>query len=231
MQALDQSIADQLKCIRTEITALQAGRPEITLVAVSKKKPVSAILAALALEQYHFGENYLQEGLEKIRFFRQLQYQNQNLNWHYLGQIQTNKIAKIVAYFDVVHSLGSLKHAQLMAECAEAQGKIMPVFLQVNFQEEDSKSGFSRQTLEACLSELSHLAHLKLMGLMLIPKPASASLQQKLFYEFQAYRKQLEACYKVELPHLSMGMSGDFKAAILAGADFVRIGTGIFGVR
>ncbi len=199
---------------------------EITIIAVSKSKPIEQMLPVIAAGQKDFGENYLQEAVEKI-----IALQNKKLIWHYLGRLQTNKIKSIVKYFDYVHSVASLKQAQALSKECIAQQKIMPILLQVNFDKEATKQGFIPEALTTEIQVIARLPALRLLGLMLIPKPGIAETIRTTFAEFRDYRDHLSKESNILLPHLSMGMSEDFMSAILEGATFIRIGTKIFGMR
>ncbi len=127
----------------SRLAAIKASILEgITLIAVSKGQSIKSIEAIMAEGQKHFGENYVQEALEKIKALK-----NADLIWHYLGKIQSNKLKEIVAYFDYVHSVDSLKHAEALSRECQKQQKTMPIFLQVNFENEPSKNGFSQDEL------------------------------------------------------------------------------------
>lgn len=211
----------QLKSAITKVTS-----KDITLIAVSKSQPIENIIAAINAGQKHFGENYLQEALKKMTTLN-----NPKLKWHYLGKIQTNKIKDLAKYFDYIHSVDSLKHAEALNKACQTQNKTMPIFLQVNFENEASKSGFTQEQLKKDLPLISQLPNLKLLGLMLIPSPKENTEQRKTFAEFRAYRNHLVTELKIPLPELSMGMSDDFVAALQEDATFIRIGTRIFGKR
>lgn len=198
----------------------------ITLIAVSKGQSIKSIEAIIAEGQKHFGENYVQEALEKIKALK-----NADLIWHYLGKIQSNKLKEIVAYFDYVHSVDSLKHAEALSRECQKQQKTMSIFLQVNFENEPSKNGFSPDALSIALPKIKALPNLNLIGLMLIPSPKENHEQQQTFAAFRAYRDIVAQKCNITLPELSMGMSADYLEAIKEGATYIRIGTKIFGAR
>lgn len=222
MQALQNVQAAIIKA------AQRVGRnpANIHLIAVTKKKTINEMMPAVNAGQRDFGENYVMEAREKI-----IALQEFALTWHFLGRIQTNKLFDLVKYFNYIHSVDSLKHAEALSHACQAQNKVMPIFLQVNFEGEASKGGFTRDELPLQLQEISALPHLKIMGLMLIPSPKSIELQAKTFAAFQEYQHDLSQSTGINLPELSMGMSDDFEVAIQAGATYVRIGTMLFGAR
>lgn len=222
MQALAEVKAEILQA------AEQAKRNpnSIKLIAVSKGQGLEKIIDINHAGQSDFGENYVQEALEKIKALN-----NPNIKWHYLGKIQSNKIKDIVTYFDYIHSIDSLKHAEAIAKACQAQNKTMPVFVEINFESEASKGGFSKKQLQTDLAAMMKLPHLKVLGLMLIPSPKDNAAQREVFAQFRAYRDHLAKELACTLPELSMGMSDDFTAAILEGATYIRIGTRLFGPR
>ncbi|MBE8189968.1 MAG: YggS family pyridoxal phosphate-dependent enzyme [Candidatus Thioglobus sp.] len=208
-------IKANLANIRTRI-----GAENITLIAVSKGKSVDELQEAIACGQRHFGENYLQEALAKIDA---LQEQNADLIWHFIGPIQSNKTAKIAQNFDWVQSVDRLKIAKrLSQQRPDFLGKLN-ILLQINIDNEPTKSGVLVDEITDLVKQIQTLKNLNLAGFMCIPEPQnSAKSFAKMAVIFEQY------------PHLkilSMGMSNDFEIAIKNGANFVRIGTDIFGKR
>lgn len=173
-----------------------------------------------------FGENYLQEALEKIAALQEL-----DLEWHFIGPIQSNKTRPIAEHFDWVHSVDRLKLARRLSEQRPAGLPPLNICLQVNVSGEQSKSGITLQELPALAQEVATLPRLRLRGLMAIPAPAAGlEAQRQPFRQMRFALEQLIA-EGLELDTLSMGMSGDLEAAIAEGATLVRIGTALFGPR
>lgn len=198
----------------------------ITLLAVSKTKPVQEILAATALGQRDFGESYLQEAELKIQ-----QISNQSLTWHFIGPIQSNKTRKIAELFDWVHSVDRLKIAQRLSEQRSALLPPLNLLIQVNIDNESSKAGISAREIPELADQIQRLPRVRLRGLMAIPGIASELDQQRepLSRMHQAFKDLQKQCPDCDT--LSMGMSGDLEAAIAEGTTLVRIGTAIFGPR
>jgi pyridoxal phosphate enzyme (YggS family) len=206
----------------------KAGRPvdSVRLVAVSKTFPVSAVRDAAAGGQQDFGENYVQEALEKIAACRDLP-----LTWHFIGPIQSNKTRAIAESFDWVHTIEREKIARRLSEQRPADRAPLDVCIEVNVSGEASKSGVAPGEVDALAHSVSALPRLKLRGLMAIPEPTDdGALQQRRFAELSAIRDRL-ARDGLALDTLSMGMSADLEAAVAEGATMVRIGTAIFGHR
>lgn len=198
----------------------------VTLCAVSKSQPAAAIRAAYAAGQTVFGENYLQEALGK-----QAQLQDCAIAWHFIGPIQSNKTQQIARQFDWVHSVDRLKIAQRLSDARTAELPPLNICLQVNISEEASKSGASGQELLQLALQIKQLPHLRLRGLMAIPAPQQDfAAQRDQFSQVRALFDHLNA-HGLQLDTLSIGMSGDYQAAIAEGATLVRIGTAIFGAR
>jgi pyridoxal phosphate enzyme (YggS family) len=208
--------------------ALDAGRdPEsVRLVAVSKKHPVAAILEAAQAGQRDFGENFVQEGVEKIE-----QTGRDDLVWHFIGHLQSNKTRDAAEYFDWVHTIDRFKIARRLAEQRPADKPPLNVCVQVNVDNEASKSGVSPD--EACelACQVAGLDRLRLRGFMCIPE-ASDDVEEPR----RAFRKMRELAESarergLDIDTLSMGMTADYEAAIAEGATLVRIGTAVFGPR
>jgi hypothetical protein len=208
--------------------ALQAQRnpAAITLLAVSKTVPAAVIREAYKHGQLAFGENYLQEALDKMQ-----QLQDLPLQWHFIGPIQSNKTRQIAENFSWVHSVDRLKIAQRLSEQRPAHLPHLNICLQVNVSGEASKGGVQADEAEAMAKAISTLPKLTLRGLMAIPAPAEQlSAQRAPFASLRNLYTQLNQ-QGLNLDTLSMGMSHDLTAAILEGATMVRIGTAIFGRR
>ena len=223
---------------RVELAALAAKREpeEIELLAVSKTFPTSAIEEAMHAGQSAFGENYVQEGVEKII---QLEKLRPWLVWHFIGPLQSNKTREVAEHFDWVHSVDRLK----IAERLSAQRGEFPhlaelqVCVQVNVSEEDSKSGVPLADAQALCDAISKLPNVILRGLMAIPAPnPDPKIQREAFAAVRACFQSIQASHLVDPGYqffdtLSMGMSDDLEAAIAEGSTMVRIGTAIFGKR
>jgi pyridoxal phosphate enzyme (YggS family) len=199
---------------------------DVTLVAVSKTWPINHIQLAVDAGQQVFGENKLQEGQEKIPAM------DQKIEWHYIGGLQRNKVRKVLGIFHWVHSIDSLKLAKYTDGVAADLGVKPKVLLQINIGAELSKGGFELDGLREQFAEIAAMKNIKLRGLMCVP-PAVAEPDQtrKFFQAMVTLREELISKHKVELPELSMGMSGDFEVAIEEGATMVRVGSSIFGSR
>ena len=221
------TIAKNIAKVRTRIreAAQACGRdPEtVGLLAVSKTKPAAAVREAHACGQRDFGENYLQEALNK-----QAELSDLALTWHFIGPIQSNKTRPIAEHFAWVHSVDRLKIAQRLSEQRPTQLPPLNICLQVNVSGEASKSGCAPEELPALALAVSQLPNLRLRGLMTIPEPTSDVAQQ---HAACARLRQLRDDLNLELDVLSMGMSDDLEAAIAEGATWVRIGTALFGAR
>lgn len=221
------TIAKNIAKVRTRIreAAQACGRdPEsVGLLAVSKTKPAAAVREAHACGQRDFGENYLQEALNK-----QAELSDLALTWHFIGPIQSNKTRPIAEHFAWVHSVDRLKIAQRLSEQRPAQLPPLNICLQVNVSGEASKSGCAPEELAPLALAVSQLPNLRLRGLMTIPEPTRDVAQQ---HAACARLRQLRDDLNLGLDVLSMGMSDDLEAAIAEGATWVRIGTALFGAR
>lgn len=198
----------------------------VFLLAVSKKQPVEKIQQAVAAGQLAFGENYLQEALEKMSILR-----NNSIDWHFIGSIQSNKTKKIAEYFSWVHSVSEMKICERLNAQRPAELPPLNICLEVNVSQEASKSGASAEEIRTLIEYCASLPRLKLRGLMTIPTPRDHFDEQRA--EFKKLRLLFEEMNKnnLKLDTLSMGMSDDLEAAIAEGATIVRIGTAIFGPR
>jgi hypothetical protein len=225
-----QNLGVNLHAVRARITAaaLEAGRNEqcITLLAVTKGHPAVAIEAAEQLGQRHFGENYLQEALPKIAALRHL-----DLEWHFIGQLQSNKTRSVAEEFAWVHTLQSPRHAERLAAQRPPLAPPLNVCLQVKLGDEPSKGGTSDADVASLARVVTRLPQLRLRGLMCLPPAEAETARQRHWF---GQLRALAAGLRGEFPSLdtlSMGMSGDLEAAIAEGATIVRVGTAIFGPR
>jgi pyridoxal phosphate enzyme (YggS family) len=227
-------IAANLASVRARIAAAarRAGRrpDEVTLVAVSKTFGVDAVRTAYAAGQRDFGENKVQEGLQKIAEASD----TPGARWHLIGHLQTNKARKAAAAFACIHSLDSIALLNRLDSAALEQGTTPEVLIQVDLAGETTKFGAAEQNVEELAAAAAAARAVRLTGLMLIP-PWSEDPEQTRpwFVRLRELRDRLEAAAvpATSLRHLSMGMSHDFEAAIEEGATVVRVGTAIFGAR
>jgi hypothetical protein len=222
--------ADNLNSIRQRIAAAcaRAGRDAdtVTLLAVSKSHPPETIRAVADCGQIFFGENKIQEAKAKIPLCPG------RLHWHFIGHLQSNKVRDAVELFEMIQGVDSLLLAREISKRAEQSGKTMPVLLEVNVAGEASKFGYAPQKLVAELAELNALPRIEIHGLMAIPPFCPVPEKARPYFQrLRDLKVQLEQQFGAPLPHLSMGMSGDFEIAIEEGATMVRIGTALFGER
>jgi hypothetical protein len=227
-------ISDNLQAVLDDIlaTELRFDRPSksVRLLAVSKTFGAEAILEAVQHGQTAFGENYLQEALEKMTLI-QSNSPELHLEWHFIGPIQSNKTKPIAEHFDWVHSVDREKIAVRLSEQRPATMADLNICLQVNISGEESKSGVAPEDVVALALRIATLPRISFRGLMAVPEPTSDVAQQR-----QAFRHLRDLSDKIvaqgiSLDTLSMGMSSDLHAAIAEGSTMVRIGTGIFGSR
>ena len=217
---------------RVVAAAHAAGRKPstVSLLAVSKTFGPAAVIEAAQAGQRAFGENYLQEALDKMAAVRAAQ-PGLLLEWHFIGPIQSTKTRPIAEHFDWVHSIEREKIAQRLSEQRPAHLPPLNVCLQVNIGGEASKSGVALQDAASLAHAIAALPRLKLRGLMAVPEPAhDFEMQRAPFRQLRELFEQLRA-EGLALDTLSMGMSADMAAAIAEGATMIRIGTAIFGQR
>ena len=221
-------IADRLKSILTQIrlaeTAYNRNPGSVHLLAVSKTKPATDIIAAYQAGQRHFGESYSQEALKKQQELGAF-----DITWHFIGPVQSNKTKALAAHFDWVHSVDSLKIAQRLSEQRPNTLPPLNICLQVNVSGEHSKSGISLDELPQLCEQVAELPNIKLRGVMAIPKPVEDFDLQRQPY--QALYQAVAKLGSLKLDTLSFGMSGDLNAAIAEGSTIVRVGTALFGAR
>lgn len=214
---------------RIALTAQNCGRSpqEITLLAVSKTKPADAIAKAIATGQREFGENYVQEGVEKVQHFAN----HHDLVWHFIGPLQSNKSRLVAEHFDWCHTIDRLKIAQRLSEKRPENMAPLNILIQINISGEDSKSGIILESLPELAKTINALPNLVLRGLMAIPAPESDfERQMAIFHQMEQAFIELKTQYP-RVDTLSMGMTDDMEAAISCGSTLVRIGTAIFGAR
>jgi hypothetical protein len=225
------NIKQQLSTVIARIRAAEArfGRPpdSVALIAVSKTFPLAALKEAIDASQHRFGESYLQDALPKIEALATAP----NLEWHFIGPIQSNKTRPIAQHFDWVHSVDRLKIAQRLSEQRPPELPPLNICLQINISGEDSKSGTNPDELLELAHAVNALPHLKLRGLMAIPAPVEdVDTQRAVFARVRQLQENLIRD-GLALDTLSMGMSDDLEAAIAEGATLVRVGSAIFGPR
>ena len=223
------SIAENLADIRARISAAcqRAGRDasEVELVAVSKTFSAEAVAEAVAAGQRLFGESRQQEAEAKMAKLPG------SLRWHFIGPLQRNKVRKILPRFEMIHGIDSLRLAAYTDRVAEDDGFSPHVLLEVNMAGEPGKCGFSLDGLERDFEALCSLGRIKIRGLMLVPPVVQDSeASRPWFAAARELRDRMAARYAVPLPHLSMGMSGDYEVAVEEGATLVRVGAALFGV-
>jgi len=210
-------IADNLKKVQSRIDAVDT-KNQVTLIAVSKTKPASDLQQAIDAGQRHFGENYLQEALDKIESLKK-----QGLIWHFIGPIQSNKTKQIAQNFSWVHSVDRLKIAKRLNDQRPENLEKLNVLLQINIDNESTKSGILIDEIDEIIPHFENFPNISLRGFMCIPSPDNAEQSFKKMAKILQNHPNLEV--------LSMGMSADLELAIENGATFVRIGSDIFGER
>jgi PLP dependent protein len=224
------TIAANLQAVRDRIAAacVAAGRPAaaVDLLAVSKTWPAAAVRDAAAAGQRRFGESYVQEAVPKVAALRELE-----LEWHFIGPLQSNKTRSVAETFAWVHSVERLKIAERLSQQRPPELGPLNVCLQVNVSGEASKSGCAPGEVAALAPAVARLPNLRLRGLMAIPEPGDdVATQRRRFAALRELRARL-AADGLSLDTLSMGMSDDLEAAVMEGSTIVRIGTAIFGER
>ena len=210
-------IAERLNHVIQRIQKVDRSQ-KVKLIAVSKKKSIALIKEAINSGQKDFGENYLQEAVEKIKAI-----DDSSLTWHFIGPIQSNKTASIAKYFQWVHSVNRRKVLTRLNEQSKENQKILNVLIQVNIDHEDTKSGVMPEEIDDLVNYANKLSNISLKGFMCIPKPGNAE------ESFKKMKILLNSYPYLET--LSMGMSNDLEIAIRNGSTMVRIGTDIFGAR
>lgn len=213
---------------RIEAACARAGRApaEVALMAVTKGQPPEAVKAAAEAGLTLFGENKVQEGKAKIGL------SSGKLHWHLIGHLQTNKCRDAVHFFEMIQSVDSLHLALEINKRAEQAAKTVPILLEVNAAGEASKFGYKPEVLLQELMKINALPKVEIHGLMSVP-PWSLEPEKlrPVFRQLRELKQECEQRFGAPLPHLSMGMSGDFEVAIEEGATIVRIGTALFGPR
>jgi PLP dependent protein len=231
------TISARVAAVQQRIAAVcaRAGRDvtQVTLMAVSKTVEAARIRAAIAAGMRVLGENRVQEAQSKLTELRALS-DAQQVQWHLIGHLQSNKARRAIELFDAVHSVDSLKLAEKLNQGAAELNKRLPVFIEVNLGGEDSKAGLAATGVLPLCEAASQLSHLELKGLMAVPPFfAEAEAVRPYFRRLRALRDEAirAGIVGAQFCELSMGMSNDFEVAIEEGATFVRVGTALFGAR
>jgi PLP dependent protein len=224
------NLTENLSAIRQRIKAacdrVDREPNSVTLLAVSKTHPPETVKAAADAGLLFLGENKVQEARAKIPLCPG------RLRWHFIGHLQSNKVRDAVELFEMIQSVDSLPLAQEINKRCETAAKTLPILLEVNVAGEASKYGYSPERLLAELKDLNALPRLEIQGLMAIPPYTPTSEKARpCFQRLRELKARCENALGVPLPHLSMGMSGDFEVAIEEGATIVRLGTALFGAR
>lgn len=231
MTNIQKNINDVTQKIAHAATQVQRNAQQIQLLAVSKTKPVAAIKQAYLAGLRHFGENYVQESVEKIQQIKLDGEITEPTYWYFIGPLQSNKTRPVAENFDWVQSVERLKIAQRLNDQRPDALAPLNICLQVNISGEASKSGTTLSQVIELASQVSELPRLKLRGIMAIPeKTDDIERLEKQFAELHNIYQQLQSLYP-QVDTLSMGMSGDLNSAIKCGSTMVRIGTDIFGAR
>ncbi len=226
-------IQSNIKKIHDDIgdAAQKSGRDgsRVTLIAVSKKKPPEMIQQAIEAGHRDFGENYIQEAMEKIDLLGR-----ESATWHFIGHLQSNKAKFAVKYFDLIHTVDTVKLAREIHRQAQKIGKIQEILLQVNIARETTKSGAEENEIVDLAKQICRFDHLHVSGLMCMPPFFDDAEDTRVYFKrLKQISKEIEALNlpNTAMTHLSMGMSNDFIVAVEEGATLVRVGTAIFGER
>lgn len=221
--------SQRLKLVQQQIAdaEAQANRApqSVQLLAVSKTKPIPDIEAFYQLGQRAFGENYVQEGVEKAQTLAHL-----NITWHFIGPLQSNKTKAVAEHFHWLHTVDRLKIAQRLSEQRPSHLPPLNVLIQINVSQEASKAGVALSDVDTLADQISALPNLQLRGLMCIPAQQDAEALKQDFKAMQKSFHGLQSRYS-QVDTLSMGMSGDLSLAVECGSTLVRIGTALFGAR
>ncbi len=209
-----------LKEIQKKIAEISSGQ-KVQLIAVSKNQSLDQIKSLYEDGQRLFAENYVQEARQKIEQLKDL-----DIEWHFIGHLQTNKVKNVIGYFHLIHSVDSIKLLEAIQKTAEKKNIVQKILLQVNFSQESTKEGFEASQLLPLVSKLNQYPNVQVLGLMTMPPLAENPEDNRIY--FQQAKKLLD---QTGWPHLSMGTSHDYIVAIEEGATLVRLGTILFGVR
>lgn len=227
MKTIAERLKSALQTLNQNAQQVNRSADDVTLLAVSKTKPASDVEQAYAAGQTQFGENYVQEGVDKVIQLRHLT----GLSWHFIGPLQSNKTRPVAEHFDWVQSVDRIKIARRLNEQRPVHCSPLQVCIQLNLQQEQSKSGIDEAQLMEMAKEIILMPRLTLRGIMAIPAKSTTVEQQKsTFQQLHSLFQQLKTQYP-QVDTLSMGMSADSALAIEAGSTMVRLGTAIFGSR
>jgi PLP dependent protein len=215
------SVAQKLACIRETI-----GGAPVTLVAVSKSVAVDKIVEAFREGVTEFGENRVQDALEKQHDVPP--YMAKDIHWHFIGHLQTNKVRKVVGAFALIHSVDSLHLAREISDCAISRSLVQPILLQVKTLADPGKSGFSPEDIRRDFSQILPLPGVKVEGLMTMAPLGEPEIAEECFNNLARLREELEQVYGIKLKELSMGMSQDWRQAIKCGSTMLRLGRAVF---
>lgn len=219
---------------RISLAIRKSGRSEgsVKLVAVSKTKPWTDVMALLSADQFSFGENYVQEAVDKIELVAKAQALEAKAEWHFIGTLQSNKAKFLPGRFSLFHGLHSESLAEKIHKACEIQNTTLDCLIEVNVDGESSKGGVAPEAVAGLLEKCAQWNKVRIRGLMCIPM-ASGSDPRRSFSDLRELRDRLNlaGAYPEPLHELSMGMTSDFEAAIAEGSTIVRVGTAIFGAR
>lgn len=197
------------------------------IIAVTKYYDVNAIIEAYNAGLRDFGESKINDAISKIEQLPETI--RKESTFHYIGHLQSNKVAKVIKYFDYIHSVDSLRLAKIISEKAVSIGKIQNVLIEVNISGEVQKFGFDIEELKNCFEELKSLRGIKIHGLMcMAPLGAGDTELDSVFSQTRLLLKELNNCHSMQMSELSMGMSDDYKYAVVNGATMIRIGRNLF---
>jgi pyridoxal phosphate enzyme (YggS family) len=213
-------MADPTSSLTAQSIRLQLQKNQ-NLLAVSKRQPIEKIRQLHSEGQINFGENYIQESLEKIESLKDL-----NIIWHMIGPIQKNKVKFLKNNFEYIHSVDSIELARLISKKAAEINWVQKIFLQINMSNEDSKSGFTETEVLSMWPELSELSNLEIVGLMTMPPLQNEPEENRIYF-----KKCLTLGHKLNLSEFSMGTSHDYQVALSEGSTWIRLGTVLFGER
>lgn len=234
MSVLKPGLADRYEEVKSNLVLAEkeshrtAG--SVFLLPVSKTFGIEALREAVGCGMHSFGENYVQEGIEKIRWFKENE-PNLDLTWHFIGKLQSNKTRSVAEHFDWVQTVDRLKIAERLSEQRPAELGPLNVLIEVHISDEDSKGGCEPMDVPALAQAVTTLPNLKLRGLMAIPAPSDTEERKKapLREMFSLYTQLRDMGFDIDT--LSMGMSSDMKEAVECGSTMVRVGSAIFGPR
>ena len=221
---ITQKISEISTVIEEIATSCSRNATEIKLIGVTKTKPIEMIREAFEAGLMDVGENYVEDFSDKYQH-----YHPEGLNYHFIGRLPTKKVRKVVGKARLIHSVGSIKLAKKIDFVASEENICQDILIQVNQGGESSKSGADSESLENLVSEIIQLSNIRVCGLMSIP-PFHESARP-YFSQLRNLRDIIQENLSIDLPYLSMGMSGDFVDAILEGSTHIRVGTSIFGQR